>query len=78
MAESANIARHLPLMAAQQPERAAVKVPRGRATGGGIDYLTLSFAELDVEVDAWVVRLSARSVRRKRRNRLSGVCLVVD
>jgi len=51
-------------MAAQQPERAAVKVPRGRTMEGGIDYLTLSFAELDAEVDAWVMKLSARGVRR--------------
>lgn len=64
MPESANIARHLPLMAALQPERAAVKVPRGRTADGGIDYLTLSFAELDAEVNAWVAKLSARGVLR--------------
>lgn len=64
MAESANIARHLPLMAARQPERAAVKVPRGRSMDGGIDYLTLSFAELDTEVDAWVAKLTTAGVRR--------------
>jgi acyl-CoA synthetase (AMP-forming)/AMP-acid ligase II len=64
MSASANIARHLPLMAARQPDVAAVKIPRGRAAGGGIDYLTLSFAELDGEVDAWVAKLSARGVQR--------------
>ena len=64
VAESANIARHLPLMAAQQPERAAVKVPRGRSMDGGIDYLTLSFAELDTEVDAWVAKLTTAGVQR--------------
>lgn len=64
VAESANIARHLPLMAARQPGQAAVKVPRGRIGAGRIDYLTLSFAELDAEADAWVARLQARGVRR--------------
>ena len=63
MSESANIARHLPLMAARQPERAAVKVPRGRTADGRIDYLVLSFAEFDAEVDAWVAKLSDRGVR---------------
>ena len=62
-AASANIARHLPLMAARQPDRPAVKVPRGHTRAGDIDYLTLSFAELDAEVDAWVARLAARGVR---------------
>ncbi len=64
MAESANIARHLPLMAARQPGRAAVKIPRGRTAAGAIDYLTLTFAELDAEVDAWMEKLAARDVRR--------------
>ena len=64
MAESANIARHLPLMAVRQPERAAIKVPRGRTAAGRIDYLVLSFAELDAEADAWAARLTARGVRR--------------
>jgi acyl-CoA synthetase (AMP-forming)/AMP-acid ligase II len=63
-ADSANIARHLPLMAARQPDRPAVKVPRGRTRAGDIDYLTLTFAELDAEADAWVGRLAARGVRR--------------
>ena len=62
-ADSANIARHLPLMAARQPGRPAVKVPRGRTAGGDIDYLTLTFAELDAEVDAWCARLAALGVR---------------
>jgi acyl-CoA synthetase (AMP-forming)/AMP-acid ligase II len=62
-ADSANIARHLPLMAARQPSRPAVKVPRGRTPAGEIDYLTLTFAELDSEVDAWCAQLLARGVR---------------
>lgn len=50
-------------MALRQPDRAAVKIARGRTVDGAIDYLTLSFAELDAEVDAWVARLAARGVR---------------
>ena len=64
MAESANIARHLPLMAALQPAHAAVKIPRGRTSSGAIDYLTLSFAELDAEVNTWVAHLRQKGVQR--------------
>ena len=64
MAEPANIARHLPLMAARQPDHPAVKIPCGRTADGGIDYLVLSFRELDAEVDAWAGKLTARGVRR--------------
>src|SRR5262249_26068941 len=62
--DSANIARHLPLMAARQPDVAAVKIPRGRTGDGHIDYLALSFRELDAEVDAWAAKLTARGVQR--------------
>lgn len=61
MTESANIARHLATMSEQQPDHAAVKIPRGRRAGQ-IDYLTLSFRELDAEVDAWVTHLAERGV----------------
>jgi len=61
--ESANIARHLPLMAARQPSHPAVKIPRGRTAGGAIDYLTLTFAELDGEVNAWAAKLTKAGVR---------------
>jgi len=50
-------------MAARAPDRPAVKIPCGR-TRGGIDYLSLTFAELDAEVDAWVARFSARGITR--------------
>ena len=50
-------------MAAAQPQTAALKIPRGRRAGE-IDYLTLSFAELDAEVVAWSERLSAAGVGR--------------
>lgn len=49
---NANIARHLGRMAEAQPRTVALKVPRGRTRSGEIDYLTLSFAELDAEVAA--------------------------
>lgn len=61
---NANIARHLALMAAAQPDRAALKIPRGRTHRGDIDYLTLSFAELDREVSAWSGRLAAAGIQR--------------
>ncbi|CAM3022340.1 AMP-binding protein [Rariglobus hedericola] len=50
-------------MAASQPLTAALKVPRGRTRDGGIDYLTLSFAELAAEVGAWRTELTSRGVR---------------
>ncbi|MBI5382748.1 MAG: AMP-binding protein [Opitutae bacterium] len=59
-----NIARHLPLIAAQQPDRAAVKIPRGTTRAGDIDYLTLSFAELAAEAAAWQTRLAAAGIAR--------------
>ena len=64
MPDSANIARHLPLMAARQPDHPAVLIPRGRRSDGRIDYLALTFRELDAEVDAWVARLQGKGVRR--------------
>ncbi len=61
---NANIARHLTLMAESQPQTSALKVPRGRTATGGIDYLTLTFAELAAEAAAWREHLVARGVRR--------------
>jgi len=61
---SANIARHLPAMAQSQPAQAALKIPRGRTSDGRIDYLVLSFRQLDAEVDAWCRHLIAKGVRR--------------
>jgi len=63
-APNANIARHLGLMAASQPRRAALKIPRGRTGAGDIDYLSLTFSELDAEVAAWTARLTAAGVNR--------------
>ena len=62
-AANANIARHLALMAAAQPDRPALKIPRGRTAAGRIDYLTLTFAELDAEVSAWGEKLAAAGVQ---------------
>ncbi len=61
---NANIARHLALMAAARPAAAALKIPRGRTATGAIDYLTLSFAELDAEATAWCERLTAAGIQR--------------
>jgi acyl-CoA synthetase (AMP-forming)/AMP-acid ligase II len=61
--DSANIARHLPLMAARQPNHPALKIPRGRTRAGDIDYLTLTFAELDTEVAAWAAHITAAGVK---------------
>ncbi|MEO6002813.1 MAG: fatty acid CoA ligase family protein [Opitutus sp.] len=61
---NANIARHLTEMATRQPDVAALKVPQGRTATGDIDYLVLSFRELEREVDAWCRRLSIAGVRR--------------
>src|SRR5450432_2773543 len=51
-------------MAARLPDRPAIKIPRGRTGNGGIDYLTLSFADLDAEVNTWCSHLTARGVQR--------------
>jgi olefin beta-lactone synthetase len=64
---NANIARHLSLMAATQPQAPALKIPRGRTSQGRIDYLTLTFEELNAEVDAWCGRLISRGVWRGNR-----------
>lgn len=60
---NANIARHLDLAAAARPQAAALKVPHGRSRGGDIDYLTLNFAELSAEAEAWGRRLASQGVR---------------
>lgn len=67
-----NVSRFLDTQAATQPEVAALKVPRGRRSGGIIDYLTLSFAELAAEQDGW-----ARAFRRRGVGRGSRVLLMV-
>jgi acyl-CoA synthetase (AMP-forming)/AMP-acid ligase II len=61
---NANIARHLDRMAAAHPAATALKVPRGRTASGGIDYLSLSFAGLLAETDAWCDRFRSRGLRR--------------
>lgn len=61
---NANIARHLALMAIARPAAPALKIPRGRTSSSGIDYLTLTFAELDAEAAAWGDRLTAAGIRR--------------
>jgi acyl-CoA synthetase (AMP-forming)/AMP-acid ligase II len=64
LSANANIARHLASMAAARPHDVAIKVPRGRTSVGDIDYLALSFLELEAEVAAWHRRLTAAGVKR--------------
>lgn len=64
MDSSANIAQHLPAMAERQAAAPALKVPRGRRPDGSIDYLVLSFRDLDAEVDRWCARIAAAGVQR--------------
>ena len=59
---SANIARHLRVMAEAQPRRVALKIPRGRRRAGEIDYLALDFAALDAEAAAWGEKLSGAGI----------------
>jgi acyl-CoA synthetase (AMP-forming)/AMP-acid ligase II len=68
---NANIVRHLDVMAASRPNAPAIKVPRGRTRGGGIDYLAFSFAELSAEAAAWTDLLVSRGVRRGDRTLLA-------
>ncbi|TVR51611.1 MAG: peptide synthase [Puniceicoccaceae bacterium] len=65
--ETANISRHLPRVAGEQPANLALRVPSGRGPGGVIRTLDLSFAELDAEADAWAWRLEAAGIRRSSR-----------
>jgi acyl-CoA synthetase (AMP-forming)/AMP-acid ligase II len=62
-APGANIARHLGRVATSQPEGMALKVPRRHSRNGEIDYLALTFRELDAEVAAWCHRLTAAGIR---------------
>ncbi|WP_404424569.1 fatty acid CoA ligase family protein [Nibricoccus sp. IMCC34717] len=63
MASDANIARHLPRMARTHPDLPALKVPRGRTADGRIDYLVLSYSELEYEVAGWARTFRQRGVR---------------
>jgi len=50
-------------MATAHSTQAALKIPRGRSRGS-IDYLVLTFAELEAEVGAWANRLTLAGVAR--------------
>ena len=54
--ELANVSRFLDQMAASQALRDALLIPRGRTAMGEIDYLSLNFAELADEQNAWAKR----------------------
>jgi long-subunit acyl-CoA synthetase (AMP-forming) len=51
-------------MAAAQPDVAALKIPRGRTPSGAIDYLALSFSELEAEAAAWQSVFHQHGVQR--------------
>lgn len=65
-AATVNVARFLPAMAAKQPDVLALRVPVGDR-GNEIDYLDLTFRELDEETDAWAHRLDGAGIRRGMR-----------
>jgi len=71
MESHSNIAAHLPLMARMNPERCAIRIPRGRTSAGTIDYLSLSFSELETETAAWRRKLETAGLVRGDR------CLVM-
>lgn len=52
---TANIASHLPVVAARQPHKRAVVVPSGRTKGGRVTWAHYTFAQLDEASDryAW-------------------------
>jgi len=54
-----NIAEHLTRMAEGEKWTPALKIPQGRREDGGIDYLSLTFLELDAEVNAWCAHLNS-------------------
>ena len=51
-------------MAATQPDGTAIKIPRGTRGDGAIDYLTLSFRELESEAAAWQRNMEKARIRR--------------
>lgn len=64
MPQPTNIARHLPDMARSRPEAPAIKIPTGRHSGTSLDYLQLSFAELETEAALWQNRLRKAGIKR--------------
>lgn len=67
VAQGANIANHLSAMAARQPDKPALYVPRGRA---GDDYACVTYRELDQRSDAIARGLEAIGVSKGVRTTL--------
>lgn len=63
----ANVSRYLSEMSAKIGDQPALMIPRGRDASGRIDYLTLTFAELSQEQDAWGCHLERRGIVRGSR-----------
>jgi acyl-CoA synthetase (AMP-forming)/AMP-acid ligase II len=59
-----NVARFLPMMAEQQGQRLALRVPGGRLGDGRIAYQDDTFAELNREVDARCHQLTEAGIAR--------------
>jgi olefin beta-lactone synthetase len=62
----ANVARYLPMQAARNPNRTAIRIPTG-VSEGEIAYLDRTFAELDSDVDACARLMEARGIKRGTR-----------
>ena len=71
MSEACNIAAALTRMAAQQPDAVALRVPRARGKPGVLpDYLSLSYAELDVASDHAAAVLQRAGITRGTKSAL--------
>jgi olefin beta-lactone synthetase len=64
---NANIARFLSVMATSNPEVAAIKIPNGRLPDSQINYVSLTYADLNEEVSAWSYHLLKKGIKRGHR-----------
>lgn len=64
IAETVNVATHLPALAARQPDTLAVLCPQGRDAAGKQTYARWTFKELDQQSDALAWGLDRLGVRR--------------
>ncbi len=62
-----NVSRFLREIAARRGDHPALMIPKGRDTEGRINYLTLSFSELEGEQDAWGIHLRGKGIEKGSR-----------